>query len=115
LRSHFRPELLNRVDEIIMFKPLSFNNIKDIVVKLMHELEERLKDQDIHLYLTEEAKEFIANNGFDPVYGARTLKRFIQRNVETLLASELLKGNIGEKDQVQILVKEGQLFFEKIS
>ena len=86
LRSHFRPEFLNRVDEIILFKPLTLQNIKEIVVKLMKELQDRLSEQQIKLSITDEAKEYIAENGFDPVYGARPLKRFIQRNIETKIA-----------------------------
>ncbi|TKC18267.1 ATP-dependent chaperone ClpB [Robertmurraya kyonggiensis] len=106
LRGHFRPEFLNRVDEVIMFKPLTLNNIKEIVMKLIAQLKERLSDQQIDLSITEEAKEYIAANGFDPVYGARPLKRFIQRNVETLLAREIIAGKIGENSTVQIILEE---------
>lgn len=105
LRGHFRPEFLNRVDEVIMFKPLTLNNIKEIVMKLIGQLQERLSDQQIDLSITEEAKEYIAANGFDPVYGARPLKRFIQRNVETLLAREIIAGKIGENSSVQIILE----------
>lgn len=105
LRGHFRPEFLNRVDEVIMFKPLTLNNIKEIVMKLIEQLKERLSDQQIDLGITEEAKEYIAANGFDPVYGARPLKRFIQRNVETLLAREIIAGKIGENSSVQIILE----------
>ncbi|MEQ2525716.1 ATP-dependent chaperone ClpB [Bacillaceae bacterium CLA-AA-H227] len=105
LRGHFRPEFLNRVDEVIMFKPLTLNNIKEIVMKLITQLKERLSDQQIDLSITEEAKEYIAANGFDPVYGARPLKRFIQRNVETMLAREIIAGKIGENSSVQIILE----------
>ena len=88
LKNHFRPEFLNRVDEIILFKPLTLQNIKEIVVKLMKELQARLSEQQIKLSINDEAKEYIAENGFDPVYGARPLKRFIQRNLETKIARE---------------------------
>ncbi len=109
LRGHFRPEFLNRIDETILFKPLSLNEIKDIVVKLVNELQERLKDQQIEMNLTDEAKEFIAVNGFDPIYGARPLKRFIQRNLETKLAREIIAGKIHEKSKVTIEIKDGEM------
>lgn len=105
LRGHFRPEFLNRVDETILFKPLTLNNIKSIVVKLISELQRRLQDQQIQLSISEEAKEYIATNGFDPVYGARPLKRFIQRHVETLLARAIIAGDVGENSRVQIVLE----------
>jgi len=109
LRNHFRPEFLNRVDEIILFKPLQLNEIKDIVVKLLDELQHRLKDQNIQITISEEAKEFIAVNGFDPVYGARPLKRYIQRNVETKLARDIIAGKIREKSHIEISITDGQV------
>ncbi|MBT2659877.1 ATP-dependent chaperone ClpB [Bacillus sp. ISL-45] len=109
LRSHFRPEFLNRVDEIILFKPLALKEIKMIVGKLVKNLQARLSDQQIHLSITDEAKEFLAEHGFDPVYGARPLKRFIQRSLETKLAREIIAGRIKEKSQVEIGVKEGDI------
>lgn len=109
LRSHFRPEFLNRVDEIILFKPLALKEIKMIVGKLVKILQARLADQHIQLSITDEAKEFIAEHGFDPVYGARPLKRFIQRSVETKLAREIIAGRIKEKSQVEIGVNEGDI------
>ncbi|WP_077211177.1 ATP-dependent chaperone ClpB [Bacillus dakarensis] len=109
LRSHFRPEFLNRVDEIIMFKPLSIHDIMEIVLKLIKDLQIRLEDQQIHLRITDEAKEYIAVNGFDPVYGARPLKRFIQRNVETLLARDIIAGKIVENSTVEIALKENTI------
>jgi ATP-dependent Clp protease ATP-binding subunit ClpB len=109
LRNHFRPEFLNRVDEIILFKPLHLNEIKEIVVKLLDELQHRLKDQNIQITISEEAKEFIAVNGFDPVYGARPLKRYIQRNVETKLARDIIAGKIREKSHIEISITEGQV------
>ena len=112
LRSHFRPEFLNRVDEIILFKPLSLQNIKEIVVKLMKELQIRLSDQQIRLSINDEAKEFIAENGFDPVYGARPLKRFIQRNVETKLARAIIAGEIRENQEVMIIVDNDEIALE---
>lgn len=109
LRNHFRPEFLNRVDEIILFKPLHLNEIKEIVVKLLDELQHRLKDQHIQITISEEAKEFIAVNGFDPVYGARPLKRYIQRNVETKLARDIIAGKIREKSHIKISINEDQV------
>jgi len=109
LRGHFRPEFLNRVDEIILFKPLQLNEIKAIVVKVLDDLQQRLKDQQIKINVSEEAKEFIAVNGFDPVYGARPLKRYIQRNVETKLAREMIAGGVREKSTVEISLKDNEL------
>ncbi len=105
LRSHFRPEFLNRVDEIILFKPLRLREIKAIVSKLAEDLQKRLSPQQIQISISDEAKEFIAVNGFDPVYGARPLKRFIQRQVETKLAREIIAGTIREKSTAEISVE----------
>ncbi|WAA13428.1 ATP-dependent chaperone ClpB [Fervidibacillus halotolerans] len=112
LRLHFRPEFLNRIDEVILFKPLSYSVIKQIVVKLMKELEGRLSNQQIRLDVDEKAMEFIAEHGFDPVYGARPLKRYIQREVETRLAKAIISGNIHENQQVTITVENGDLFIK---
>lgn len=109
LRNHFRPEFLNRVDEIILFKPLALKEIKLIVEKLIVTLQERLADQQVQLSISDEAKEYLAVNGFDPVYGARPLKRFIQRSVETKLAKEIIAGRIKEKSQVEITVENGEI------
>src|SRR3954452_6534749 len=112
LRSHFRPEFLNRVDEIILFKPLSLQNIKEIVTKLITELQVRLSDQQIRLSINDEAKEFIAENGFDPIYGARPLKRFIQRSLETKLARAIIAGDIRENQEVKIIVEHNEISLE---
>lgn len=109
LRSHFRPEFLNRVDEIILFKALELKEIKLIVEKLILTLQGRLADQQIQLSITDEAKAYLAENGFDPVYGARPLKRFIQRSVETKLAKEIIAGRIKEKSQVEIGIENGEI------
>lgn len=109
LRNHFRPEFLNRVDEIILFKPLSLQNIKEIVVKLIKELQIRLSDQQINLSITDEAKAYIAENGFDPVYGARPLKRYIQRNLETKLARAIIAGQIRENNTVTITIENDEI------
>ncbi|WP_371931910.1 AAA family ATPase [Mesobacillus subterraneus] len=109
LRGHFRPEFLNRVDEIILFKPLALKEIKMIVGKLIKTLQARLADQQIELSITDEAKEFLAEQGFDPVYGARPLKRFIQRSLETKLAREIIAGRVKEKSRVEIGVENGDI------
>jgi ATP-dependent Clp protease ATP-binding subunit ClpB len=109
LRSHFRPEFLNRIDETILFKPLSLTEIKDIVVKMMKELQSRLKEQAIEVTITDSAKEFIAVNGFDPIYGARPLKRFIQRNIETKLARAIIAGNVHDHSVISVLTDNGEL------
>ncbi|MEY2191611.1 ATP-dependent chaperone ClpB [Neobacillus sp. BF23-41] len=109
LRGHFRPEFLNRIDETILFKPLSLDEIKNIVVKMMRELQNRLKHQQIDIIINEEAKEFIAVNGFDPIYGARPLKRFIQRNIETKLAREIIAGKLHDQSRVKININDGEI------
>ncbi len=112
LRNHFRPEFLNRVDEVLLFKPLGLREIKGIVVKMLAELQKRLSDQQILLTMSDEARTFIAENGFDPVYGARPLKRFIQREVETKLAKLIIAGKIAPEQEVQIVLKDGSLSIE---
>lgn len=112
LRSHFRPEFLNRIDEIILFNPLTLENIKGIVDKLIAELQERLKEQQITLSLTDSAKMFIAKNGFDPVYGARPLKRYIQKHIETKLAREIIKGMVHENSHVYFDIENDQLILK---
>ena len=86
LRAHFRPEFLNRLDEIILFKPLTKGNIGGIIELLIADVNKRLADKELKIALTDEAKDFIIENGYDPVYGARPLKRYLQKNVETLAA-----------------------------
>ena len=114
LRASFRPEFLNRLDEIIMFKPLTKDNIGHIVDLLMADLNRRLKDQEITLELTPEAKDYVIEGGYDPVYGARPLKRFLQKNVETLAAREILSGEVLEGDVIRMDIKEGKLVAERI-
>ena len=109
LRSHFRPEFLNRIDETILFKPLSLEEIKNIVGKMLNDLQNRLKQQQINITISEDAKEFIAVNGFDPIYGARPLKRYIQRNIETKLAREIIAGRVHEQSTVGITVQDGDV------
>jgi ATP-dependent Clp protease ATP-binding subunit ClpB len=114
LRVHFRPEFLNRIDETILFKPLSLDEIKNIVVKMLKELQNRLKQQQINISISEDAKEFIAVNGFDSIYGARPLKRFIQRNIETKLAREIIAGGVHDHSNVEITVENGELVLQII-
>lgn len=109
LRNHFRPELLNRIDDTVIFSPLSKNQIGLIVEKLIKDLQKRLEDKHLTLHLTEDAKIFIADNAYDPVYGARPLKRFIQKHMETLIAKEIIKGTIQDFQEIIIKVKEGKL------
>ena len=109
LKSHFRPEFLNRIDETILFKPLSLTEIKDIVVKMMKELQSRLREQDIEVNITDMAKEFIAVNGFDPIYGARPLKRFIQRNIETKLARAIIAGKVHDHSVINISIENEEI------
>ena len=112
LRAHFRPEFLNRLDEIITFKPLTKENIGNIVDLMMADLNRRLADQEIRLELTDEAKSYIIDGGYDPVYGARPLKRFLQKNVETLAARMILSGNVQTEDTIVIGLKDGKLAAE---
>lgn len=109
LRSSFRPEFLNRVDDIILFKPLTLENIKGIVEKLAEELESRLQDQHIQLEVTEEAKGFIAKEAYDPIYGARPLKRYLQSTIETAVAKEIIAGHVRPFDTVAVVLDNGQL------
>ena len=102
LRAHFRPEFLNRLDETLLFKPLTKSNITSIIDLLLKELNERLKDRELSLELTEAAKAFIAEHGFDPVYGARPLKRYMQKHVETLAAKLILGGEISTGETIVI-------------
>ncbi|MBR1692119.1 MAG: ATP-dependent chaperone ClpB [Lachnospiraceae bacterium] len=109
LRGSFRPEFLNRLDEIIMFKPLTKDNIGQIISLLLADVNKRLADKELSIELTDEAKEFIVQNGYDPVYGARPLKRYMQKYVETLSAKLILSGEVGENDVILISVQDGAL------
>ena len=111
MRRHFRPEFLNRIDDIVLFKPLTLNEIKRIVDLQLDLLRKRLADRFIQLELTEAAKEFIAREGYDPVYGARPLKRFLQREVETTLSRKMLQGEIPEHSGVRVDYRAGKLEF----
>ena len=109
LRQHFRPEFLNRVDDIVIFKSLTLPEIKRIVDLQVADIRKRLKDRNIELELTEEAKEFIAQSGYDPVYGARPLKRYLQHELETRIGRSILTGEVGDNSVVQIDVEDDKL------
>ena len=109
VRGHFRPEFLNRLDEIIMFKPLTKDNIGSIITLLMADLNERLKDRELSIELSQAATEFIVEHGYDPVYGARPLKRFLQKHVETLSAKLILADEVQMGDIIFIDVDEDKL------
>ena len=108
LRGHFRPEFLNRLDEIIMFKPLTKDNIGSIVDLMVKELNDRLADQELSLELTDVAKKDVIDNGYDPVYGARPLKRYLQKYVETLTARKILSGEVHTGDTLVLDVENGE-------
>ena len=108
LRGHFRPEFLNRLDEIIMFKPLTKSNIGKIVDLMVGELDKRLADQELSLELTDAAKDQVIENGYDPVYGARPLKRYLQKYVETLAARKILSGDVRAGDTLVLDVQNGE-------
>jgi ATP-dependent Clp protease ATP-binding subunit ClpB len=109
LRSHFRPEFLNRIDEIVLFKPLTFSEIERIVDLQLDELRERLAEQRITVEVTEDAQRFLAEQGFDPAYGARPLRRFISREVETRVARALLRGDLPEDSTIVVDLAAGEL------
>ena len=109
LKNHFRPEFLNRLDEIIMFRPLTKDNITGIVDLLVKDVNKRLADRDLHIELTKAAKQHIVDGGYDPMYGARPLKRYLQKYVETLAAKLILEGNVSTGDTIIIDEKDGEL------
>lgn len=109
LRSHFRPEFLNRLDETILFKPLTKNNIGSIIDLLVADINKRLADKELVVALSDTAKQFIVDNGYDPVYGARPLKRYLQKNVETLAARLILSDGVHTGDTIRIDVVDGKL------
>jgi ATP-dependent Clp protease ATP-binding subunit ClpB len=113
LREVFRPEFLNRIDEIVEFKPLSREQLAEIVELQLARLQARLAERGLSLDLTDAAKEAIAEAGWDPTYGARPLKRAIQRLVENPLALRLLEGEFAEGDVVRVDARDGELVFEK--
>mgnify|MGYP000775237807 FL=1 len=102
LRASFRPEFLNRLDEIIMFKPLTKDNITGIIDLMVADLNKRLADREVTIKLTSAAKDYIVENGYDPMYGARPLRRYLQKTVETLSAKLILSGNVDAGDEIVI-------------
>ena len=111
LRSAFRPEFLNRVDEIVLFRPLMPEQLREIIDLQMAELMSRLEDKRMTIALTDQAKDFIAEKAYDPVYGARPLRRYLQQHIETPLAKELLSGGIKDGDHITVDLKDGRLLF----
>ena len=109
LKNSFRPEFLNRLDEIIMFHPLAKDHINGIIALLLEELNNRLADRGISVELTDGACRFVADAAYDPAYGARPLRRYLQKHVETLAAKEILRDNVHEGDTVRIDVRDGEL------
>ena len=109
LRAHFRPEFLNRLDEIIMFKPLTKKDVTQIVNLLIEDVNKRLLDREVSIELTEAAKEFVVDGGYEPMYGARPLKRYLQKYVETLAAKLILEGNVGRGSVIVMDVANGEL------
>jgi ATP-dependent Clp protease ATP-binding subunit ClpB len=111
LRGSFRPEFLNRVDDIVMFTPLLREEIKEVIELMMERLRGRLAEKKVSVELSEEAKDFIAREAYDPVYGARPLRRYLQNHIESRLAKQLIRGEIGEGQTVTVDVQEGELAF----
>ena len=109
LRDHFRPEFLNRVDEIVLFKPLTLEEIEHIVELQIADVRRRLEDRRLALELTEDARVLIARLGYDPVYGARPLRRFIQREVETRIARALLSDEIRDGATIRLTAEDGEV------
>lgn len=106
LRAHFRPEFLNRLDEIILFKPLTRDNIRNIVSLMMEDTNKRLADRELKVDLTDRAQTFVVEHGYDPVYGARPLKRYLQKYVETLAARIILNDQVRAGDIIVIDTSE---------
>jgi len=115
LKKFFRPEFINRIDSIVIFKPLSMEHVKKIVDIMIKRLEERLKDRKIELELSERAKEYLARKGYDPAFGARPLRRIIEKEIETPLAMKIISGEIKDNDRVFIDIVDGKVVIEKSS
>ena len=109
LKAHFRPEFLNRLDEIIMIKPLTKTNVRSIIDLLVADVNRRLEERELSVELTDAAKDFVVEGGYEPMYGARPLKRYLQKNVETLAAKLILEGNVGTGDVILLQVEDGKL------
>lgn len=113
LKAHFKPEFLNRIDEIVMFNSLDNQVVYKIIDKFIAQLSKRLEQQNISVQVSDEAKEEIAREGFDPTFGARPLKRFIQGHIETLVAKEMIKGSIQKDDNITIDYQNQQFMIRK--
>ena len=113
LKQSFRPEFLNRLDEIVFYKPLMKDEITKILDLIIDKLAERLKEKELKLELTDRAKSFIIENGYDPVYGARPLKRYVQHNVETMVAKTIIAGDI-EPDDTLLIDSDSETLFIQI-
>ena len=113
LRRAFRPEFLNRLDEIIMFKPLTKENLSGIIDILMEGLKKRLADKTLRLEVTDGGKSLIIERGFDPIYGARPLKRYLQSAAETLIAKEILRGDLAAGSTLVLDAENGELSCRK--
>ena len=114
LRRSFRPEFLNRLDEIILFKPLTRENLTGIIDILMQGLKGRLAEKLLKLEVTEEAKRLLIDRGYDPIYGARPLKRYLQSAAETLIAKEILRGELSAGSTLRLDVQGGELVCRKV-
>ena len=111
LRGSFRPEFLNRLDEIILFKPLLKKDISAIIDLQMEDINRRIQDKELTLTVSDKAKEFIADEAYEPAYGARPLKRYLQKNVETLLAKKILADEVHVGDKLVLDIDEHKLFY----
>ena len=109
LRRHFKPEFLNRVDEIVMFKPLTLDEVEKIVLLLIKDLAKRLEERHMKIEISDEARRFIAESGYDPVYGARPLRRFIQREIETPIAKLIISGQALDGATIRVDLVDGKL------
>ena len=109
LKATFKPEFLNRIDEIIMFNSLTKENIYKILDKLINDLNKRLSERNIKISLSNEARDFIVKNGYDHDYGARPLKRFLTKNVETLIARGLIEGSVKDNSNIEIVLDNSTL------
>ncbi|MDP3025941.1 MAG: AAA family ATPase [candidate division Zixibacteria bacterium] len=114
LRQALRPEFLNRIDELIVFRSLSFEEINKIVLLQFSEIEKRLLEQELEMTLTAKAQEFLARQGYDPSFGARPLKRVMQRYISQPLANEILKGKFREGDKIKVDLKGEEIIFSRI-
>jgi len=114
LKAKFKPEFLNRLDDIILFKPLETKEIKGIVDIFLQDIKNRLKDKNIRIKITDAAKELMAEEGYDPVYGARPLKRYIENVLETSIAKKIIRGDVKEGSTIGVDAKDQQIIIEKI-